>query len=64
MDTGHKMSECQDDHVVNLFGVVVFHTCMVNWRRERSEFSWCSGIPQIYDHLGGGSSEGTPHLKI
>ena len=32
----------------NWFSVVVFQVSMVTWRRGRSEFSWCSGIPQIW----------------
>ena len=43
---------------VKLICVVVFHRFMVTWRRGRSEFSWFSGIPQIYDELGGG------HLRV
>ena len=44
----------------NLFSVVVLHRSMVNWRRGRSDFMWCSGIPQIYAQLkeGGMSAMG------
>ena len=41
------------------FCVVVFQRSMITWRRGRSEFSCCSSIPQIYDHL-----EGAGHLRL
>ena len=50
-----------------LFGVVVFHTSMVNWRGGSIcpkymcillsvKLIWCSGIPYIYGQLEGGPS--------
>ena len=45
-----------------VFGVVVFHRSMVNWRRGAlvyvhsaiCETFWCSGIPYMYGQLEGG----------
>ena len=46
--------------MLNLFGVVVFHRSMVNWRRGAAWYMcillyvkliWCSGIPYIYGQL-------------
>ena len=43
------MGICAFFYMGNLFNVVVLHRAMVSLRRGRSEFMWCSGIPQIYD---------------
>ena len=53
---------CVISHVWNLFGVVVYHTSVVNWRglwyMSHScyiwNIMWCSGIPYIYGQLEGG----------
>ena len=51
---------CAFFYMLNLFGVVVIHRCMVNWSRGRSICSrymcifqyvkpiWCSSVPEIY----------------
>ena len=47
--------------MLNLFSEVVFHRCMVNWRRGPwymcillyVKLLWCSGIPYIYCQLEG-----------
>ena len=50
--------------MLNLYSVVVFHTCKVNWRRGPwymcivlyVKLIWCSGIPYSYGQLEGGTS--------
>ena len=50
---------CAFCYMQNLFGVVVFHRSMVNWRRRLwhmcillyVKLIWCSGIPKIYGSL-------------
>ena len=52
---------CAFCYMLNLFGVVVFHTSMVDWRGYICpkyicillyvKLIWCSGIPQIYGQL-------------
>ena len=43
----------------NLFGVVVFHRSMVNWRRGWGQsvmkHMQCSGLPEIYGQLEEGA---------
>ena len=55
---------CAFCYMLNLFGVVVFHRSMVNWKGYiwpryicillYVKLIWCSGIPQIYGQLEGG----------
>ena len=55
------LGRCAFCYMWNLFGVVVFHTSMVNWRRGPwymcillyVQLIQCSGIPHIYDWLEG-----------
>ena len=49
---------CAFCYMLNLFGVVVFHRSMVNWRGPwymcillYVKLIWCSGIPYIYGQL-------------
>ena len=50
--------------MLNIFGVVVFHRSMVNWRRGPwymcillyVKLIWCSSIPYIFGQLEGGPS--------
>ena len=50
------LSICAFCYMLNVFGVVVFHRSMVNWRRGPEymrnllyvKLMWCSGIPHIY----------------
>ena len=52
---------CAFWYMWNIFGVVVFHRSMVNWRRGPwymcillyVKLMWCSGIPQISGPLEG-----------
>ena len=46
--------------IYDLFSVVVFHRSVVNW--GKSEFIWCSGIPQMYDQLEKGAAHVRVHL--
>ena len=58
------LSMCAFCYMLNVFGVVVFHRSMVNWRRGPwymcillyVKLIWCSGIPYIYGQLEGGTS--------
>ena len=53
---------CAFCYMLNIFGVVVFHRSMVNWRRGPWNISillyvkllWCSSIAYIYGQLEGG----------
>ena len=55
---------CAFCYILNLFGVVVFHRSIVNWRRGPwymcillcVKFIWCSGMPYIYGRLEGSTS--------
>ena len=52
---------CAFCYMLNLFGVVVFHTSVVNWRRGPwymyillyVKLLWCGSIPYIYGQLEG-----------
>ena len=50
---------CVFCYMSNLFGVVVFHSSMVNWRRGYIcillylKVTWCSSTPYIYGQLEG-----------
>ena len=58
------LSICAFCYMFNLWGVVVFHRCIVNWRRGPwymcillyVKLLWCSGIPDIRGQLVGGTS--------
>ena len=55
------MSICAFFYMWNLFGVVVLHRCMVDWRGYLGlrymcillymKIIWCSGFPEIYAQL-------------
>ena len=56
---------CGFCYMLNLFGVVVFHTSMVNWKRGGPWYMcivlyvkllWCNSIPYIYGQLEGSTS--------
>ena len=57
------LSICAFCYMWNLFGVVVFHTSIVNWRWGAwymcillsVKLFWCSGIPYIYGQLDRGT---------
>ena len=60
------MCICACFYMWNLFGVVVLHRSMINWRRAIChvyicillyvKLIWCSGVAWIYDQLVGGPS--------
>ena len=60
------LSICAFCYMWNIFGVVVFHRFMVNWRGYMCprymcillyvKLMWCSGIPWIYGQLEGSTS--------